>query len=344
MAARRLHARQSAASQTASESSTSWRQPTTTIGLSTTFTPAASCASNKLTMLPPPGFFIWANEPVPFTSTTVTNCYPEEFLRSYTSLLSGTLVSSIVPVMSPLVCPSNFCTQYVAEDNYIACCPSGYLFEPPATPKVRERPGYGGTCYSQFTVASTATVLQYDSIGGTNMAPFVASTSGANAYAHPIDGFAPFAPRLGCAATSSSLASLGSASGSAGVPTRSDLSISSSAPNANASSGGSSSTSPGTIAGAVVGSLAGLIAIVGLIFFLLRRRKSQRSESAQQIHQVEDDLAEPQPMKAVGYSATELSTSDKHGHRGLGPNEVYEMNTETVHEMPGWTEAPKEKP
>ncbi|KAH7094310.1 hypothetical protein FB567DRAFT_1151 [Paraphoma chrysanthemicola] len=343
MAARRLHARQSAASQTASDSSTSWRQPTTTIGLSTTFTPAASCASNKLTMLPPPGFFIWANEPVPFTSTTVTNCYPEEFLRSYTSLLSGTLVSSIVPVMSPLVCPSNFCTQYVAEDNYIACCPSGYLFEPPATPKVRERPGYGGTCYSQFTVASTATVLQYDSIGETNMAPFVASTSGANAYAHPIDGFAPFAPRLGCAATSSSLASLGSA-GSSGVPSGLASSIGSSLPSASASPSGSSSTPPGTIAGAVVGSLAGLIAIVGLVFFLLRRRKSQRSESAQQIHQVEDDLAEPHPMKAVGHSATELSTSDKYGHRGLGPNEVYEMNTETVHEMPGWTDAPKEKP
>lgn len=119
MAGRRLQPRQ-----TVSSSTTSIAQPTTTLALSTTFTPAASCASNKLTILPPPGYFIWANEPVPFNGTTVTNCYPPEFLTSYTSLPSGIDGTSVVPVMSPLVCPSNFCTQWVGDDNYIACCPS----------------------------------------------------------------------------------------------------------------------------------------------------------------------------------------------------------------------------
>lgn len=119
MAARRLQARQTAFLMTPTLA-----QPTTTLALSTTFTPAASCASNKLTILPPPGFLIWANEPVPYENTTVTNCYPPEFLESYTSVSLGVTGSSIVPVMSPLVCPSNFCTQYVGDDNYIACCPS----------------------------------------------------------------------------------------------------------------------------------------------------------------------------------------------------------------------------
>ncbi|KAF2026313.1 hypothetical protein EK21DRAFT_115991 [Setomelanomma holmii] len=294
-------------------------------------------------MLPPPGYFIWANEPVPFTSTTVTNCYPEEFLRSYTSVTSGTLASSIVPVMSPLVCPSNFCTQYVAEDNYIACCPSGYTFQPPATPEVRDRPGYGGTCISEFSVSSTLTVLQYDSIGETNMAPFGATTTGAHAYAHPIDGFAASAPKVGCATLSSSLASSSTQSGASSSQSILSSSTSGSS-SSSAAQAKSNSTSGGTIAGAVVGSLAGLAAIVALIFFFLRRRKSQRSDSAQQIHQVEDDYAGAYAPKSVGVAATELGTSDKYGHRGLGPNEMYELNAQPVHEMPGWEDGSKHKP
>lgn len=120
MAARRLQARATASS----EGTHTYAQPTTTLALSTTFTPAASCAANKLTILPPPGYLIWANEPVPFPGTTVTDCYPSEFLKSYTSVSSGNVGSSVVPLMSPLVCPSNFCTQYLGDENYIACCPS----------------------------------------------------------------------------------------------------------------------------------------------------------------------------------------------------------------------------
>lgn len=45
----------------ASSASVSVVQPTITLALSSTFTPAASCTANKLTMLPPPGYYIWAN-------------------------------------------------------------------------------------------------------------------------------------------------------------------------------------------------------------------------------------------------------------------------------------------
>jgi hypothetical protein len=123
MAHRRIQGRQ-AAETVASESTSSLpQQPTTTIALSTTFTPPASCTLNRLTIQPPPVYLIWANEPVPFANTTFSDCYPSEFLRSYTSVASGTLGSSVVPVMSPLVCPQNYCVEYV-RDKYIACCPS----------------------------------------------------------------------------------------------------------------------------------------------------------------------------------------------------------------------------
>lgn len=99
-------------------------QPTTVIPLTTTFTPVSSCYENRLTMLPPPNWPIFANEPVPAANVTFSDCYPPEFLISYTSVSSGRLGSSIVPAMSPLVCPDNFCTMYQDDGNYAACCPS----------------------------------------------------------------------------------------------------------------------------------------------------------------------------------------------------------------------------
>lgn len=129
-------------------------QPTTTLALSTTFTPPASCAlPSQINILPSPGYLIWWNEPVPFPSRTVSDCYPTEFLKSYTSIAPttlGALGSSIVPAMSPLVCPQNFCTQYVGDNNYIACCPSGYKFATTGVPIVSERPAYGGICYTDI--------------------------------------------------------------------------------------------------------------------------------------------------------------------------------------------------
>jgi hypothetical protein len=99
-------------------------QPTAIISLTTTFTPPSTCLENRLTMLPPPGYFIWVNEPMPAANHTSSACFPGQFLKSYQSVLSSTVGSSVVPAMAGLVCPSGYCTKLVAEDNYAACCPS----------------------------------------------------------------------------------------------------------------------------------------------------------------------------------------------------------------------------
>ena len=93
------------------------------VPLTTTFTPPAQCAENHLTYSSP-GYLIWVNEPVPALNQTSSACYPNEFLQQYTSVSSNTKGASIVPAMSPLVCPSNHCTAIVGETNYAVCCPS----------------------------------------------------------------------------------------------------------------------------------------------------------------------------------------------------------------------------
>lgn len=105
-----------------------YEQPTAVIALTSTFTPPSTCFENRLTMLPPASF-IWHNEPVPVANNTVAACFPSEFLESYTSVnttnAGGTTIgSSVVPAMSPFVCPKNYCTVFAEARNYIACCPS----------------------------------------------------------------------------------------------------------------------------------------------------------------------------------------------------------------------------
>jgi hypothetical protein len=104
-------------------------QPTTLIPLTATFTPPKTCFDNRLSMLPPPRYEVWANIPVPVSGLTSTACYPPEFLEAYTSVdisVTGTVTtgSSVVPAMSGFVCPANYCTQILGDDNYAACCPS----------------------------------------------------------------------------------------------------------------------------------------------------------------------------------------------------------------------------
>ena len=99
-------------------------QPTSFVALTTAFNPPSSCFENLLTMMPPPGYMIWANEPVPVANQTVAACYPPEFIQDYKSVSSGDVGSSVVPAMSPFVCPKNYCTMLAEAKNYIACCPS----------------------------------------------------------------------------------------------------------------------------------------------------------------------------------------------------------------------------
>lgn len=78
-----------------------------------------------------PSSEIWVNDPVPVSGSTVSSCYPTEWLESYTSTTTSTTftgkatehLSSIVPAVSPLVCPLSWETVMTAPGGYIACCP-----------------------------------------------------------------------------------------------------------------------------------------------------------------------------------------------------------------------------
>ncbi|KAI1277236.1 hypothetical protein F5Y07DRAFT_107026 [Xylaria sp. FL0933] len=173
---------------------TATRQPTTTtpyaVPLTTTFIPPDSCNQAQLTMLSPPGYFIWLNEPVPVPGTTVSDCYPSEFLEYYTTYhVNPTTVGSLVPLMSPLVCP--FGWQVVSKkDDYQACCPVGYELTPPQTTLDPKRPAYGGTCYSEWPLSSSTYIEVFGPASSSGSMLITASTSGFANYAHVIDGIA----------------------------------------------------------------------------------------------------------------------------------------------------------
>lgn len=95
----------------------------TAAALSTTFTPPASCAEQRLTFAPPK-YFLWMNDPQPVDGVKMADCYPSQWIEQYTSSAAWTM--SIAPMMSPLVCPSAWTTvstSYVNLPDYIACCP-----------------------------------------------------------------------------------------------------------------------------------------------------------------------------------------------------------------------------
>lgn len=112
------------ATATASSTASSGSQVTAAAALTTTFTPPASCASDYLTMLTAVKYQIWINEPEPLPGSLVTGCYPSQWADAYSSPVGSS--SSVVPVMSPLVCPSGWATQ--SDDSwssgYMACCAS----------------------------------------------------------------------------------------------------------------------------------------------------------------------------------------------------------------------------
>ncbi|KAI0458027.1 hypothetical protein F5B21DRAFT_461036 [Xylaria acuta] len=234
-------------------------RPTTStpyaVPLTTTFIPPESCNEEHLTMLSSPGYFIWLNEPVPVPGTTVSDCYPPEFMSYYTTYhVNPTTVGSLVPLMSPLVCP--FGWQVVSnEGDYQACCPAGYALTPPKTLLDSNRPAYGGTCYSEWPLSSSAYVERFGSASSSDAILITASTSGFANYAHVIDGIA--------------VSTLSSAS-----PITSSRSSSSQTSAESAQSGGSGHTSlsPGAIAGIVVGVVAA-VSLLGIGIYLFARRR-----------------------------------------------------------------------
>ncbi|KAI1204384.1 uncharacterized protein F4807DRAFT_447528 [Annulohypoxylon truncatum] len=155
--------------------------------LTTTFTPPSSCGEMHLTQLSSPGYQLWLNEPQPVPGSKFGDCYPPGFIEGYTSISNAS--SSVAPLFSPLVCPEGWTTAMTWTNGYIACCASGFLLHPPDTTVDPNRPGYGGTCYSDFQVGQTVEVTAYNSASVTATAEWIASATNDQAYAHPIDGF-----------------------------------------------------------------------------------------------------------------------------------------------------------
>ena len=67
---------------------------------------------------------------------------------------------------------------------------SGFKRTDPSITVDGYRPMYGGTCYSPAPVGTGIRVTQYNNMSVSATVTFTASTSGANVYAHPIDGYA----------------------------------------------------------------------------------------------------------------------------------------------------------
>ncbi|KAF2087595.1 hypothetical protein K490DRAFT_65426 [Saccharata proteae CBS 121410] len=236
--------------------------------LTTTFSPPATCTQNHLTILSSPGYMIWVNEPVPVPSTTVSACYPSQFLDGYTSTSS----SSIAPFISPLVCPDGWVTAMTGPSSYIACCPTGYELAPPTVTVSPSRPAYGGTCYSNFASGQTVNITVYNSASLVATSTWLASDSTDQAYGHVIDGIAAYIPTTAANATTAAISTPPTSSTPA--PTTS-------------SSPSSSSLSGGAIAGIVIGICALLALLVASTFFLLRRRKHRLGRSQSRTHEVD---------------------------------------------------------
>ncbi|KAF2450794.1 hypothetical protein P171DRAFT_345633, partial [Karstenula rhodostoma CBS 690.94] len=167
---------------------------------------------------------IYWNEPFPATGVTASACYPKEFLRSYTAVspsVERALGSSVVPAMSPLVCPEKWCTAYAGKDNYLACCPESYRFNT-TTPvlAVSTRPAYGGICYSNIAISQSEIARVYAADGSSATQMWSPSTSGAQAWVHPIDGWAASGVKVsvGCAAPTSSSSSTSGSGRSKATP------------------------------------------------------------------------------------------------------------------------------
>ncbi|MCJ1261364.1 hypothetical protein MMC22_001228 [Lobaria immixta] len=254
--------------------------------LTTTFTPPPSCTQGHITMLMSAAYQIWLNEPRPVPNTTVSDCYPPQFMTSFLASASKT----ILPAFSPLVCPDNYFTIYnqtfTSRPLYIACCPSGFGFHPPDT-STPGRPGYGGTCFSDILSVS---VTQYDNSSSSGVMLF--STSG-QAYAHPIDGFA-------LQTTTPSKVTVVSTA----APVTSSSATISSATSAAASSSKSSSHT-GLIAGLVIGLGLGAGLFLALVFFILRSRKRKHKGLDSN---PESTYGENPPPWSPGEEAKELPT------------------------------------
>lgn len=115
----------------------------TPAALSTTFTPPASCAEQRLTLGEANRFQLWLNDPQPVEGPKSSDCYPSQWIEQFTSSPGWDM--SVAPMMSPLACPSAWttvATTYINLPGYIACCPK-YVSASPWSWEMTHR-GHGG--------------------------------------------------------------------------------------------------------------------------------------------------------------------------------------------------------
>ena len=160
----------------------------TQYALTTTFTPAASCAPGSFDQLLYRGQYIYLNYPNPVLDITTTGCYPSEFLQSYA--VQNT-ISTLLPPFAPLICPDGWTSaiiDYAPEipTGYVACCPSGYELAGPSPPWPEARPAFNATCRS---LATSLTITPYSNDSALPVAIWT-GTAGDHAYALPLEGYA----------------------------------------------------------------------------------------------------------------------------------------------------------
>ncbi|TLD38081.1 hypothetical protein E2P81_ATG03756 [Venturia nashicola] len=159
----------------------------TSFALSTTFTPPATCTENHFTMLERLDYRIYKNYPDP-AGTIITDCYPTQYLSSYFSQMQ---VKTPLPAIAPINCPIGYETATSMENGYRAFCPSGFSLAAPSASFIASRPAYGATCYSDI---KSLLVTSYNAAGAVATSTWTAESTGSQAYALVIEGFATSAP------------------------------------------------------------------------------------------------------------------------------------------------------
>jgi hypothetical protein len=192
-------------------------------------------------------------------------------------------------------------------------------------------------------VGATETAVAYDSDGSTRLQPWAASTSGSNAYAHPIDGFADSVPPVGCSAAISAPISTSISSNFSSAEIASSLSSTATLSDTTAAATSPKKISSGTIAGAAVGGVIGLAVTVGLILFLLRRRSRQPSHSTPNVHQI-DGAPRPHAEKDGKAISGEMDSEIPAAELAARPDKytyihgAHEMSAGVAYEMPAGPE------
>ncbi|KAK4995555.1 hypothetical protein LTR66_004649, partial [Elasticomyces elasticus] len=146
----------------------------------------------------------------------------------------------------------------------------GYGIDQASATSVSDRPAYGKNCYSPLLLGQTFTVTAYNSVSVTATIMWSAYTTGENAYAHVIDGFAADQAVLSTTTTASNTPPT-----TASITPNTTSSGTTAAVSTTSAQGSSMSEglSRGAIAGIVIGAIAAVIILLAASFFALRHRR-----------------------------------------------------------------------